>query len=759
MSTYTSLIRTIFEETGLESDDTPLALIPDLATLVDETGQQRAVPAFPTEVLPEFFEQRLLSPDHRFPVEAAQVAVETGSKLAFAFPPLLGRTRPPEDWRREHAFLGVAEVLAQCLLEPTDDSLFDASAELETLVVLIPGAFLLSGRTGQWRQQFFPAHSAVIIEHAPLELGTIVPMATVVFRRVPGPIKFFKCREESGEVSADMLSADLARLMRQPAGKTRFGFVHDGRIEPRDPVTYDFYSDETTRLRNQPSALGQKVQLEEIADVITEFRPPVPNRDPGYDTVADFDFLSGRNIGADGRVYLDDLPHHDGPAERVTFLQDGDLCLRKFARESPDQGFMVGIYEGDGRSVAVGKGVIVVRPKPVLTPAQRQVLFAYLRSPIVGRLNTAEGKTSSISGLALITPSMLRDYQVPVADEELTSAVESLAEARAAFRDWENECLNAEQFLVLMEEASESRKAITKAGQLARQRFRAGLQVESLDFRIRTQFPLPLAFQWRETCLGSTDPYKRFRNILKAAEGFACFLAQASILMARSTGREISYLKTVSKRLNEKKSGTNFGDWFAILVEVNEAKRFRNMESTDPFFEITCLFDETEVQPSLKWLMDKRNDDSHGRISHTSITVTDADEAFDHLTKVFTGADFLTDYSLVFITETRHDALRKITQFEYRDLSGDNPLAPIGKGESERTDLETGSLYLFDRTGEPHLFRPFLHYLECPECHLMSTYFLDTYSGQGDAVGLKSFERGSIRTEKFAEHFRIVGLM
>jgi hypothetical protein len=114
---------------------------------------------------------------------------------------------------------------------------------------------------------------------------------------------------------------------------------------------------------------------------------------------------------------------------------------------------------------------------------------------------------------------------------------------------------------------------------------------------------------------------------------------------------------------------------------------------------------------------------------------------------------------LLQIKRSRLDSIKGITRYEYADLKGDNPLVPMHKGETQQTDLEIDSLYLCDRSGHLHLFRPYLHYLECPECHLMSTFYLDTYPGSGPTVGLKSFERNSTRNEDLADDFKWAGLL
>jgi len=165
-------------------------------------------------------------------------------------------------------------------------------------------------------------------------------------------------------------------------------------------------------------------------------------------------------------------------------------------------------------------------------------------------------------------------------------------------------------------------------------------------------------------------------------------------------------------------------------------------------------------ETSIRKLMELRNHDSHGRVAPANVTEKSLTEAATDLETVYRTSGFLTDYRLMLITETRFDSIRKLNRFQYRDLSGDNALAPCHSDESSRNDLETGSLYLRDRQNSLHLMRPMLSYMECPQCHQMSTFFLDTFDKtQPEFVGLKSFERNSVRREPFAEDFRHVGLL
>jgi len=285
------------------------------------------------------------------------------------------------------------------------------------------------------------------------------------------------------------------------------------------------------------------------------------------------------------------------------------------------------------------------------------------------------------------------------------------------------------------------------------------LGVTLTDYRIRTQYPLPLAYLWRDWQVSSPDPYRSLRNILKAAEGLTCFFALCALLAGRIANIKIGYANTIANRLAERGGGTNFGDWFAILEEVGKSRKFREMERSVSFFEVTELMRSKAFEEALRLLMVARNDDSHNRIAPNAVPAALLTDLETALTTIYTETAFVADYRLVQVKDSKVDSIRRKTNYEFADLTGDNPLVQIYKDQTDQTEIEDDSLYLRDRIGQLHLFRPFLHYLECPECHLMSTFHLDTYDGVGNLVGLRSFERNSVRKESFGEDFKWAGLL
>jgi hypothetical protein len=726
---------------------------------------------FPDAVLPLGVEHHPILAGESFVAESLAKVTTSEATCIFSFPPLMGMKHLSQEWRQKFGRLEIPEALAEVLvgsgsLESAD--LFSkGTSPVQVFAMLVPRHFLRSSRTDAWRREFFPGHSAVVIEIEHSEsieglvpgISPLVALDTlVIFQRQPGPIRFFKITEAAHEGGIKRIIEDLIRLLRQPAGKSKYGFVHQGQIVEDYPCSYDFYSDETKKLREEIGILGENVPLASIADVYAGF-PAQPRQAEVVDDTTAFYYITARDIQADGQVDLSELQTQHGVARVRHWLEDGDFCIPRIYRAG--KGLTVGVYEGEGGLVTFNGTVIVVRPHATLNPAQRQVLLSFLRSPLAQRLSNAKLLVSNLGNHYNLTTSILRDFPVPIANPELVTAIQQLSEAKAAFAGWIKQINDDENAILMATSASGGLGRLLEGGRLARQRHRAAQQVEEFDYRVRTQFPHPLAYVWRELQVSGDDRYRRLRAVLKAAEGHTCFLALVGMLLGKAIDQPIAYVGEIAKRLARRQSGTNFGDWFAILKELNESHAFRKVNGVTPFVEITQLKSNEKWESSVRRLMELRNDDSHGRIAPAGVSPSLLAEAESALESVYRASEFLTDYQYIWVTETHYDSIRKVNYIQFRDLTGDNPLAQLRKDQTERADIETGSLYLRDRQGELHLFRPYLQYLECPECHLMSTFFLDTYDGgaSADTVGLKSFERNSVRMVQCAEEFRHIGLL
>jgi len=533
--------------------------------------------------------------------------------------------------------------------------------------------------------------------------------------------------------------------------------VHAEPIFERIPTRFDSYSEETNQLRRKVGELGEKVRLGDVATILQGYHPLLRKSDPAPEHV-ELLIIGARNVTLDGRIDLSATTPRAASGRVTHFLQDGDLCIQRIF--SHEGGLVVGLFEGDGRPVTWNNTVLVVRPSEALTAAQRQVLFGFLRSPTAQRLIRVKDLGSHFDRSSQLYAAALADFPVPLADKELVTAIQNLEAAKQGFRDWMREIDEAASAILDQEDTAGTRRTLLQAGQLARQRFRAASQVVDLDYRIRNLFPHPLAYVWREVRVSGPNLYERFRAITKAAEAHTCFLAQLAILTSQISKTPIAYLETMAARLRQRRLGTSFGDWFAIVKEVNQSRAFRSLPNEVPLIELRSLLADNAWEKPAHDLMEWRNDDGHCRVTPATITADVVRDAEEALAKVFRSTEFLTDYRLELITTTRVDSLQHLTRFEYRDLSGDNPLAPLHADESPDSQLEAGSLYLRDPQNRRWLLRPMLHHLECPQCHQMATFFLDSFDGADPStVTLKSFERGSTRAERLAGDFRHVGLL
>lgn len=772
---YTDLLKVICSSIAKSGKNCPdLVLYPSSQQLPPrEDGRLREAPfEVPEALIPEGAEPVYLTADETFLDAAEDQLLQNAPDVVFAIPPWVRDNDLSREWRNRNSRLGLIEAFAEQVFQPPTPA---SGEQLElgsipvpyrqnspdTLILFVPRGILEQHRTGQWRSLFFKQHATTIIEHDhplhipgfDLHLHARFRAVTLVMQREPGPVRFFKVLQESMEDEDDRLLNDLQALLKKQGGETVFGHVYRGNLTPDYPTTFDFYSPATQKLRENIKDLSQKVSLEEVADIFTGFLS-MRMREAQADPTERIRYVSGRNILANGEFDLSELRQTQGDqnVQRLRFLEEGDIVVRRI-RNPRGAAFIAAVFPRHREQLAFDQSVIVIRPKPFIEPEQRMVILAFLRSSMARDLFIAKGDAITLEN------HVLREFPVPLADEDLITAIKGLTEARNAFAGWTAKLDLELSEIVSNRNMKESRMNLLSAGQLARQRYRAASQVEELDYRIRTQYPLPLAYLWRDWQVSSPDAYRSLRNILKAAEGFTCFFALTALLVGRISNIRIGYIEQIAGRLADRGGGTNFGDWFAILKEVGSSKKFREQQNSVPFFEVTEMMRSEPFEEALRLLMTTRNDDSHGRLNPNAIPASLLKNLEKALVTIYEHVGFVSDYGLIQIKRSRLDTIRKLTSYEYADLKGDNPLVPVHKGETGQTELEIDSLYLRDRSDHLHLFRPYLHYLECPECHLMSTFYLDTYQGSGSTVGLKSFERNSIRSEDLADEFKWAGLL
>ena len=706
------------------------------------------------------------------PVQALSGLVEeiresqshTDHLLNVVFPPLWGVRASPPEWSQTYGKREFWQVLSERLLD-------EPQKETEVAFIL-PQHSLTGPGAAAWRREFFEKRNFLVVE----AFNSLLPDHLAIF---------FYCsliiagaKKEQSRVFIDInkclgasnpqakLSSELGCLLRsKKACKMSSGFKSAISPAEEDRFISHLFSGDLQEKLAQIETLGAASTLSEVAKIFPGLHKKKLTIASKQDTGV-VPFIGAGDLVSLHRVEVteaDILEINKLSFARVdvsvagNLLQDGDLCVPTIGRTGAP--IKVVIYRGESDRIAVNHTIIVVRLHSNLHQIQRRLIVEFVSSPFVGDIYDRY-YASLLGDLRRITVQQLRELKVPIAEEDILNAIDDLVLAKQAFSAWTEDVNRAINRVFTFSEASkEARISIMTSGKTARQRYQAASYIDDLNYRVSSLYPFPVSYLWRYSQVAAHSNYEQLRAILRAAEGHTCFMATISLLISRSLNIPIAHLREISTRLSDKRRGTTFGDWFHIVETVLIAKEFRRFDGYLPFKEILTLSIDLEWSGAIKRLMKIRQDDSHQRLNPENVSDGLLDSAREALEQVYRSTEFLTDYKLAYVAEVFTDTLSNSTRFIFKDLTGDNQLPRTSEEILARTDIERNSLYLMDGEKKWYLARPYLHYLKCPECHQMSTFYLDKLSSRDDFVVIKSFERNSSREEPFHKAFVASGLV
>lgn len=731
-----------------------LALVPKEPS--NSTGKQQSSGAFhvPRDLFPPSAEVYQIPGEEQMIAATRDIIIEHQPECMFILSPFLSPRFLSSHLRADFPGLGMAEILLQVASE--------TASKGTQIGTLLPRNILEGEGARLFRERLFSVNTlrwCIVHEHAWLgfDIHASFRMDMLVFevgRGEDAVLRFFRIPELTMVEEMQKSSRDLERLAGQGGGTTEFGYVLRDGLPAGTPLRFDLYNPTVVARQHDMANFGSVSNLGEVVDSVRTLQL-VRDKDllASADTDEGIPIIEGRDIRGDDSIAFQDTRYRaQVPVEWQ--LKTGDFCIRAI------QGSRDRIHAAEIKPemlpLAAANSVIVLRPKSTVTSEERSFLLLFLKSNLAGELFRARS-----SGVMTSLKSLL-SLPVPVPDPSLTLALQSLNESASQFALWKSEAENARNSLFEYQSAKDMRIQILSLGRLTRQRQEAARMAEDFQYRVRTQFPHPIAFRWRsvQASIPNLDGYMQ---VLDCAEVTLAFLAAIVMIVSISKDNlKISWLEEMAKRLSRQgKQGTNMGDWFSVLQEVADSKNWRKDADQIPFLEVARLLSDETTTEAVMRLKDWRDDQAHGRGPKGDKRIESAfHEAVGSLETVLRSADFLCEYPLRYIEATHRDSFRKVTHYDYRDIVGDHPLVPISHGETPAPELEARSLYLVDRDGALHLMRPFITRRECPECGRWSTYYLDTYDKRGQAVILKSMEHEhTLRDADLVDPFRQIGLL
>ncbi|MEU7474392.1 hypothetical protein AB0A63_00300 [Lentzea sp. NPDC042327] len=677
-------------------------------------------------------------------------------------------------------------------LAPAADDLLQTGPSL-----LLPPWERIEGRLSAWRDEYEKVLSSLEPTKPGAVLGALIPAnglqstSSVAFRRaldmhwqtvlvmytrdlVPGihrnvgiatiflrardadaqpPLRLF--RYSPGDEESAVID-DFGRLLKRSGGRGEFGYV----LRDVPPVEAGLgFARHDPAIKAREAALTDFAGAASFGDVFEHvFQGRVDRRlfcsrdEPDVVRV-----ISGRDLKRDGTIAPPDEWTRWARLPTVEELCPGDVLLQAISGRDKRSLAVVQVTEAD-LPITASQTVVVLRPGQDVPATQLSLVIQYLRSPLAREI--VARFASSLGGDIRIHASALRELPLPHLDEALSAALEDIARAVNSFEAWHAE---AEAALHSAFPADEDFKAgrmrLVDLGRRSRLRVEAAANLDDHGYIVRTRFPYPIAYRWRtvEAAKSAGVSGDAYETVLKTAEVLLCYAAHLALVFAKDAGIELGYSSQVRAAFGRGK-GLGFGDWAAILEEVRDGKAFRTLPDAHPLRDLQSMLSNQAARDARRRLNDRRNDESHLRNVDVIDLPVAFESAFVDLMTLLEVSDFLSDLTLIHVTEVRWDNIHRRTEVAYRELMGDHPVAPTRTLSYTDPGIEVGSLYLIDGNHRLHLLRPYLIGRICMRCRNWSTFHCDGI--KGDHVTLKSLEHGHTTDDHtLAETLRRVGLV
>ncbi|MFE2091586.1 restriction endonuclease [Streptomyces sp. NPDC059460] len=628
------------------------------------------------------------------------------------------------------------------------------------MAVLTPADLWVSEApwAGGLRQALAEHWDTLVVLYGQGAISDVHPTSVVAaaFLRAKGEsrphIKIFQALRGDDDAAVDR---DFEHLLARGGGRGRNGYVVRDMPPPQESLDFDRHDPAVLERREDLAGFGGLSTLGDLCDTVARINLTADaqlirsEEEPGAVRL-----LGGRDIQRDGTIapLAEDTKWVQAPFTHL--LKPGDLVLRAMYAVGDPHGFTVAQVTEQDLPAAAPHTAVALRPHADVEPQRLRLAVMFLRTPLARTL--AGGSRLHVS------VSALQALPVPQPDEALTKAFDDLTAARQRLEEWQKEADSLLESVFLDKTAAKARSRIVDSGRSLRLRVEAASLLDELGHTVRTRFPYPIAYRWRETeaRMSAGDLQAAYGAVLDTAEILLCYTSQLALALAQEAGVGLGAVTAVKDKLAGGRSGPGFGDWAAVLTEVATSRKLRNLPAEHPLHDIRGLLAGQDTAEARQRLSERRNDQAHLRRVDAVDLLSAIQTAFADVTTLVERARFLADWGLLHVTEVRWDALSRTAHVAYRELMGDHPVVPTRSMSSPSNDLEAGSLYLRDSDHALHLLRPFLVGQDCPTCRVWSTFHVDRVPKSG--VLLKSLEHGHVFEEPspaMPAALRYVGLL
>lgn len=528
--------------------------------------------------------------------------------------------------------------------------------------------------------------------------------------------RFFVAPDTQEPRVVEKAESDLKRLLRQQGGTTAYGFIHRGdslRGRSLMPVDHD---PEIRAKTEDLAGFGETSLVEDVFEVLAV--SPQRLRDAAAE-VPDGRLIRGQDITKIGEL----RPPEDrvgGAVPAALELQAGDVLMRAtYLPSSTNRSLGIpAVVSHKDLPLWANSSVLVLRPRRHLSPDEGDFYRLYL------------GSRRCLEVMKLRGPFLkpvLAKAPLPRPDADLLEAIGHIRQAQTVLQTWiaEGSGLTSEAFDGT---AATSRRNLIESGRLLRQRVEAGQRIGSLENRIATFYPYPIAHRWRvaRAAEGAGQDSSTYTALLDCFEATLSFTAALALAFAHHNKISVAAMDEVRGKLSKNDRGPSLGDWTNILKEVSSGRSFKKVDPDAPLAMIRQSLPEgSPAAQAQERLSRRRNDESHQR----RVDPIDLPEAIEatrsDLRLLLEHLGFLSDLPILQVRESRWDSITGSGVLTASLLQGDHPIGSVVQLEHSEGGIEVDSLYAKDISGALVLLRPFLVRHECPTCRTSSTFHPD----------------------------------
>ena len=334
----------------------------------------------------------------------------------------------------------------------------------------------------------------------------------------------------------------------------------------------------------------------------------------------------------------------------------------------------------------------------------------------------------------------LSELKVPDADDSLLAAFSQIESARVFLETWGTDLEEVITRAFASEDLAAAKNTIIEDSRRLRLRVDAARQIDDFAHTVRTQFPYPVAYRYREVTALSTTSNARatYNAALGCAEALITYLASVGLCLAQGSKGHDKVVAVLRDQMGKGGRAIGEGTWWSLIGSLRGAANTSH-ESLAPFAAFAA---SPDVIGAHDRLTQRRNAEAHQRSIDELDLADGLRDLLADLRCLLEASEFLVDLKLLHITSARYNSFSTTSDLEYRALSGDHPIVPTSSLQTGQFGIEVGSLYCQEETGQLRLLRPFLATATCPKCRSQSVFHLDKVTGRG--VETKSFEHGHV---------------